>query len=35
MVCAGQILPYHQSPVRYFDQGPIQLGQNNVLQELK
>lgn len=31
----GQIVPYRYSPVRYFEPAPIQLGQSNVLHELK
>ena len=32
---AGQVIPYYQSPVRYYDAAPIQLEQSSVLHELK
>ncbi|KAM7426567.1 Coiled-coil domain-containing protein 17 [Porites harrisoni] len=30
----GQVIPYYQSPVRYYDAAPIQLEQSSVLHEL-
>lgn len=35
VVLTGQIVPYRHSPVRYFEPVPTQLGQSNVLHELK